>query len=95
MTFKLSHAKIEESLLSKYWPKATTDWINSKFEDEDGSGVIQDEEVLDIAVSLETLADDLREIVATAQKERKIYEWLRRNNLDFAEFEEMAHLLLD
>lgn len=90
MTFKLSRAKIEKSLLSKYWPKATVDWINSKFED----GAIGDAEVLDIAVSLETLAYDLREIVATEQKECRIYEWLRRNNLDFAEFEEMARLWL-
>lgn len=95
MIFKLSRAKIEESLLSKYWPKATTDWINNNFEDEDGSGAIEDEEVLVVADSLETLANDLREIVATAKKERRIYEWLRRNNLDFAEFEEMAHWLLD
>lgn len=95
MTFKLSRAKIEDSLLSKYWPKATTDWINSKFEDEDGSGAIQDEEVLDIAVSLETLANDLREIVEDTRKKRTIYEYLSRNNLDLTEFEEMARLWLE
>lgn len=91
MTFKLSRAKIEESLLSNYWPKATADWINSKFEDED----IQDEEVLDIAVSLETLANDLRNIVEDTRKKRTIYEYLARNNLDLTEFEEMARLWLE
>lgn len=91
MTFKLSRAKIEESLLDNYWPKATVDWINSKFEDED----IQDEEVLDIAVSLETLANDLRNIVEDTRKKRTIYEYLSRNNLDLTEFEEMARLWLE
>lgn len=95
MTFKLSRAKIEESLLSNYWPKATADWINSKFEDEDGSGAIQDEEVLDVAVSLETLANDLRNIVEDTRKKRTIYEYLSRNNLDLTEFEEMARLWLE
>lgn len=48
-----------------------------------------------VASSLEGLAIDLRKIIEDAQKTRKIYEYLRDNKLDFAEFEEMAHLLLD
>ena len=44
---------------------------------------------------METLVKDLRKIVEDVKKERTIYDYLRRNNLDFAEFEEMAHLLLD
>lgn len=89
----LTVSKIEKILLDTDWSKATVNYVTHDLESEDG--VVCDDELLSVANSLEILARDLRTIVKDAQTERKIYEYLRRNNLDFAEFEKMAHLLLD
>lgn len=93
MVFDITLSKIEDSLLSMGWTKATVNFVTHDLEDVDD--VIDDRELLYVADSIETLVKDLRKIVKDAQKERKIYEYLRDNNLDFAEFEKMAHLLLD
>ena len=93
MVFDLTISKIENSLLDMDWSNETVDYVTHDLENE--NGVVCDDELLSVANSLEILAKDLREIVQNAQKERKIYEYLRNNNLDFTEFEEMAHLLLD
>lgn len=93
MVFDITLSKIEDSLLSMGWTKAMVNFVTQELGDEDG--VVDDGELLYVADSLETLVKDLRKIVKDAQKERKIYEYLRDNNLDFAEFEKMAHLLLD
>lgn len=83
-------SKIEESLHDMGWTKAAINFITHDLENKDG--VVCEFDLLCAANSLEILARDLRKIVKDA---RKIYDYLRRNNLDFAEFEEMAHLLLD
>lgn len=93
MVFDLTLSKIEDSLLSMGWTKATVNFVTHDLEDVDG--VIDDGELLYVADSMETLVKDLRKIVEDVKKERTIYEYLARNNLDFAEFEKMAHLLLD
>lgn len=89
-------SKIENSLHDMGWTKAAINFITDDLENEDG--VVGDYELLCAANSLEALTKDLRQIVKDEQEARKankIYEYLRNNNLDFAEFEEMAHLLLD
>lgn len=89
-------SKIEGSLHDMGWTKAAVNFITDDLESEDG--VVGDYELLCAANSLEALAKDLRKIVKDELKSRKaskINEYLRGNNLDFTEFEEMAHLLLD
>ena len=89
-------SKIEDSLHDMGWTKAAIDFVAHDLENKDG--VVGDYELLCAANSLEALTKDLRKIVKDAQEARKvekIYEYLRNNNLDFTEFEEMAHLLLD
>lgn len=93
MVFDLTISKIEDSLLDMDWSKAAVNYVTHDLENDDG--IVCDDELLYVADSLETLARDLRKIVKDAKKERTIYEYLARNNLDFAEFEKMAHLLLD
>lgn len=86
----LTVSKIEKTLLDMDWSKAAVNYVTHDLENKDG--VVCEFDLLCVANSLEILARDLRKIVKDA---RKIHEYLRRNNLDFAEFEEMAHLLLD
>lgn len=89
-------SKIEDSLHGMGWTKAAIDFVTHDLENKDG--VVGDYELLCAANSLEALTKDLRQIVKDEQEVRKankIYEYLRDNNLDFAEFEKMAHLLLD
>ena len=86
----LTISKIEKSLLDMDWSKATVNFVTHDLENKDG--VVCEFDLLCAANSLEILARDLRKIVKDA---RKIHEYLRDNNLDFAEFEKMAHLLLD
>lgn len=86
----LTISKIEKSLLDMDWSKAAVNYVTHDLENKDG--VVCEFDLLCVANSLEILARDLRTIV---KKERALYEYLRHNNLDFAEFEEMAHLLLD
>ena len=90
MTFDFKISKIEKSLLDMGWSEATANYVTHDLENKDG--VVCEFDLLCAANSLEILAKDLRTIV---KKERALYEYLRRNNLDFAEFEKMAHLLLD
>lgn len=93
MVFDLTTSKIEDSLLDMDWSKETVNYVTHDLENEDG--VVCELDLLCVANSLEILARDLRKIVEDVKKERTIYEYLARNNLDFAEFEKMAHLLLD
>lgn len=93
MVFDLTISKIEDSLLDMDWSKETVNYVTHDLENEDG--VVCEFDLLCVANSLEILARDLRKIVEDVKKERTIYEYLSRNNLDFAEFEKMAHLLLD
>lgn len=93
MVFDLTISKIKDSLLDMDWSKETVNYVTHDLENEDG--VVCDDELLSVANSLEILAKDLRTIVKAAQKTRALYEYLRVNKLDFAEFEKMAHLLLD
>lgn len=86
----LTISKIEKSLLDMDWSKATVNFVTHDLENKDG--VVCEFDLLCAANSLEILARDLRKIVKDA---RKIHEYLRDNNLDFTEFEKMAHLLLD
>lgn len=90
MVFDLTISKIEDSLLDMDWSKATVNYVTHDLDNEDG--VVNEDDLLCVANSLEILAKDLRTIV---KKERALYEYLRDNHLDFAEFEKMAHLLLD
>lgn len=90
MVFNLTISKIEKTLLDMDWSKAAVNYVTHDLENKDG--VVCEFDLLCVANSLEILAKDLRTIV---KKERALYEYLRRNNLDFAEFEKMAHLLLD
>lgn len=93
MVFDLTISKIEDSLLDMDWSKETVNYVTHDLENEDG--VVCEFDLLCVANSLEILARDLRKIIEDVKKERTIYEYLARNNLDFAEFEKMAHLLLD
>lgn len=93
MVFDLTISKIENSLLDMDWSKATVNYVTHDLENKDG--VVCEFDLLCVANSLEILAKDLRTIVKTARETRALYEYLRRNNLDFAEFEKMARLLLD
>ena len=86
----LTVSKIEKTLLDMDWSRETANYVVHDLENKDG--VVCEFDLLCVANSLEILAKDLRKIVKDA---RKIHEYLRDNNLDFAEFEKMAHLLLD
>lgn len=86
----LTVSKIEKTLLDMDWSRETANYVVHDLENKDG--VVCEFDLLCVANSLEILARDLRKIVKDA---RKIHEYLRDNNLDFAEFEKMAHLLLD
>lgn len=95
MVSDITISKVEVSLRNMGWNKAKINFVTHGLEDENGDGAVSQDELLCFAESLEDLAKDLRKIVETAQNACRIYEYLARNNLDFAEFEEMAHLLLD
>lgn len=86
----LTVSKIEKTLLDMGWSEETVNYVTHDLENKDG--VVCEFDLLCAANSLEILVKDLRTIVKDA---RKIHEYLRDNNLDFAEFEKMAHLLLD
>ena len=95
MVFDITISKIEVSLRSMGWNKAKINFVTHELEDENGDGVVSQDELLCFAESLKALAEDLRKIAEDAQNAGRIYKYLRDNKLDFAEFEEMAHLLLD